>query len=230
MTDYVKLDNVEHRDLTVAIAHGARFGDGVNQLLVFPTEFEQLQRELPVVFRRDAQGSFHAVALVGLDRDDNLFLRDDCWTTRYVPVIGQRGPFALDAQGQVTVDRADPRVGAAGGEPLFLRHGGQAPYLRHIIAVLDALKRGRDSAAPFFAALARHGLIRPVTMELAIDDDTQYVVPDVFTVDADRLATLDGDALAGLHRSGVLRAATMAAASLDNVAQLIERQRLRIAA
>ncbi len=87
MTHHVPLDNVDHADLRVAIRHGAAFGDAVNQLLVMPGEFEELQREFPILFRRggDADAPWYAVVLTGFDQDENLFLADGGWTTRAVP-------------------------------------------------------------------------------------------------------------------------------------------------
>lgn len=224
MTNYVKLDNVDHADLAVAVSHGAAFGDAVNQQLVFPTEFEQLQREYPILFRRDEQAGYYAVVLLGLDLDENLFLDDGGWKARYIPVVHRRGPFALGGEPGVFVDLDDARVGAEGAEPLFLRHGGESPYLQHVTAVLQALRHGADSAAPFFAELAAEGLIKPVTLTIEVGDGSTYTVADVFTIDEDRLAALEGAPLARLHRSGVLRAATMAAASLSNVQYLAERK------
>jgi hypothetical protein len=222
MTRYVTLDNVDHADLRVARVHGAAHGDAVNQLLVFPTEFEALQRELPILFRRDEQGDFYAVALLGLDLDENLFLGADGWTTRYVPAVQQRGPFARDGSGALLIDLDDPRVGTEGGEPLFLRHGGETPYLRHVAAVLDTVHRGAENVRPFFEALAAGSLIRPVKLEIAVGDGASYSVDEAFTIDEERLVALSGTTLDRLHASGVLRAATMAAASLANVQRLIE--------
>lgn len=222
MTRYVPLDNVDHADLRVARRHGAAFGDAVNQLLVFPTEFEALQREVPILFRRDEHGDFYAVALLGLDLDENLFLGADGWATHYVPAVQQRGPFARDGSGALLIDLNDPRVGDAQGEPLFLRHGGETPYLRHVSSVLETVRRGAESVRPFFAALAADSLIRPVTLDIAVGDGASYAVSEVFMIDEERLAALSGAALDRLHANGVLRAATMAAASLANVQRLIE--------
>lgn len=227
MTNSVKLDNVDHAGLTVAIRSGAAFGDAVNQMLVFPTEFEEAQREFPILFRRDERGGFYAVALLGLDLDENLFLGADGWTTRYVPAVQQRGPFTLDGGGEVHVDLDDPRVGAGEGEPLFLRHGGETAYLKHVTAVLHALRHGAQSVAPFFEAIEAAGLIRPVTLDINLDDETSYRVDEVFAVDQERLAALRGDDLERLHASGFLRAATMAAASLGNVARIIALKNAR---
>ena len=91
MTKRVLLNNVDHAELRVVTRRGAEFGDGVNQALVFPTEFDALQREYPILFRRDANGEMQALALLGLDRDENLFLADGRWNARYVPAALERG-------------------------------------------------------------------------------------------------------------------------------------------
>src|SRR3712207_1319900 len=79
MTRPVLLNNVDHHDIKVMPRYGAAFGDAVNQTLVFPTEFEELQREYPIFFRADDAGSLQPVVLLGLDRDENLFLEGERW-------------------------------------------------------------------------------------------------------------------------------------------------------
>lgn len=227
MTDRVPLDNIDHADLKVAIRYGVDAGDAVNQMLVFPTEFEQVQREYPIVFRQQ-DDAFYAVALLGLDLDENLFLDGDEWRARYVPAIRQRGPFSLE-DGRIHIRLDDPRVGPGKGEPLFLRHGGQAPYLQHIARVLDVVAEGRRSMAPTFAALAEAGLLHPTQIAIDLGDGQSYVVPDIHVVAQDRLAALDGTTLERLSQSGVLRIAYMAAASLENINHLIALRQARAA-
>ncbi len=227
MPNVVTLNNVDHQDLTVAVAHGAAHGDAVNQVLLFPNEFEAAQRDYPILFRRDDRGGFYAVALLGLDRDDNLFLGPDGWQASYIPAVRQRGPFAPAADGQgVQVDLDDPRV-APGGEPLYLTHGGTAPYLSHVEAVLAVIREGQAINAPLFAAWNAAGLLRSTTIEIDLGDGQTCAVEDVFVIAEDCVDALDADALATLHRSGALRAAFMALASLDNMPRLIERRRQR---
>jgi hypothetical protein len=76
MTNAVLLDNVTHKDLRVKTGFTAEFGDSVNQVLVFPTEFAFIQREYPIFFRRNKKGEYQAVALLGLDKGENLFLSE----------------------------------------------------------------------------------------------------------------------------------------------------------
>ncbi|WP_114953795.1 SapC family protein [Sphingosinicella terrae] len=218
------LNNVDHADLRVIIRHAAEFGDAVNQVLVFPTEYEELQREYPIFFRRDEQGEFRSMVLLGLDRDENLFLGPSGWDARYVPAAQQRGPFTIGIQKgepMVHVDRDHPRISRDEGEPLFLPHGGNAPYLDHVAALLRLIHQGHEVSGPMFAAFAELSLIRPVAVEIQLDAGEQYVVPDLHTIDEERLARLGGAELDRLHRGGFLRAAFMAASSVANVDRLI---------
>jgi hypothetical protein len=231
MTNRVLLNNVDHGDLRVATGHGPEFGDAINQVLIFPTEFEGIQREYPIFFRKDADGAFQSVALLGLDRDENLFLEERGWNARYVPAIQQRGPFSIalrDGGGEpmIHVDLDDPRVLAAeaegGGELAFLPAGGNSPYLQHVARLLGVIYDGLEISKAMFAAFEAHGLIEPVDVEIKLDEHTQYDLPDLFTISQERFAGLDGAALEALHRSGFLAAAQWVLSSLGNVGLLVE--------
>ncbi|UZK67255.1 SapC family protein [Sphingomonas sp. M1-B02] len=229
----VQINNIDHAALRVSPRAGADFGDAANQALVFPAEFEELQREFAIIFRRRETG-LQAFALLGLDRDENLFLAGDRWASRYVPATHRRGPFSIGisrnsvgdeaSEPMVHVDMDDPRVGDAQGLPLFLEHGGNTTYLDHITAVLRLLYDGMETAPAAYSALDEAGLLAPVTLSIDVSEDRRYTVPDVFVVDIEALAALAGEPLERLHRSGLLRLATLAAASLGNVQQLIARK------
>ncbi|WP_420138427.1 SapC family protein [Sphingomonas sp.] len=236
----VLINNIDHADLKVAIGVGASYGDSVNQMLIFPSEFEEAQRHFPIVFRQSEDG-MQALVLLGLDRDENLFLENDRWTSAYVPASQRRGPFSMamtrpqsdgEAPGEpmIHVDLDDPRVGVEDGFPLFLQHGGNAPYLDHIASVLGVIYDGLTGAPQVYAALEEAGLLQPVTMNIQINEEKGYDLPDLFVIDQQALANLSGERLEALHRSGLLRAAIMAAASLGNVARLIDLKNKRAGA
>jgi hypothetical protein len=227
MTNRVLLNNVDHGDLRVVTGQGAAFGDNLNQVLIFPTEFEAVQREYPIFFRKDADGAFQAVALLGLDRDENLFLDDAVhgggWNARYVPAIQQRGPFSIavresDGEPMIHVDLDHPRVRAGEGEPVFLPAGGNSPYLQHVARLLGLIYDGLEIGKAMFAAFQAHELIEPVDVEIKLDDHVQYDLPDLYAVSQERFASLDGAALEALHRAGFLAAAQWVLSSLGNVA------------
>ena len=180
------------------------------------------------------------VALLGLDRDENLFLEgapDDMrWPDRHIPLVLQRGPFLIgrsdrDLAGdavsppRVHIDLGHPAIGAdGGGEPVFLPQGGHSPYLDHIIRVLGLIDEAPTATAAMIDAFIAADLIEPLTLQIALDETICYDVPDCYGISATRLAGLDADALSRLNAAGVLGAAFMIAASLGNVAALIERK------
>jgi hypothetical protein len=232
MTKTVLLDNVTHKDLRVRTGHSADFGDNVSSALVFPSEFATVQREYPILFRKDQNGELHAVALLGLDRDENLFLDETGWNARYVPAVRQRGPFLIgfqskDVDGEdvrepvVHVDLDHPRISETEGEPVFLRHGGNAPCLERANRMLQIIYKGTDDAKRMFSAFEGADLIEAMEVEIQLDDRVKYKLPGFLTISQERLAELDGAALERLNKPGYLHLAMLVVTSLGNVSWLI---------
>ncbi len=227
------LDNVAHHDLRYDARHGEAYGDNVNQVLIFPTEFADIQREYPILFRQEADGSFISVALLGLDRNENLFLGEDGWQGRYIPAMRARGPFVIgmrgadDADPQVHVDLSDPRIGRETGDPLFLTHGGNSARLDRVAQTLRTLHQGREISPHMFAAFQQTGILAPTKIDLALDESTGYSLPGFFTVNAEALHNLSAEALEALNRSGFLTLAFYALSSLGNMQRLIDLKAAR---
>lgn len=235
----VLLNNIDHQDLRLNTRGGREFGDGVNQVLVFPTEFEPAQREFPIIFRPYSDGRLRPVALLGLDRDENLFLGPDGeWQSDHVPALLQSGPFAIAASSshsgdgdlQVLIDPDHPRISLTEGAPLFLEHGGNSPALDKLLGVLRAAYMGHRLLDPLIEALNKAGLLRPFDLQLRVGPDCAYAISDAQTIDRERLAGLTGEELATLHRIGFLQSAFMIAASLGNLQRLVDRKSARLAA
>lgn len=228
MSKYTLLANDQHASLKVKRQHGAEFGDGVNQAMVFPSEFADLHREYPIFFRRGADGELFSIVLMGIDRGQNLFLNGSSWNARYVPALHRKGPFQIalpDGEGQdakVQIDLGDPRVTKAEGEPLFLQHGGLSPYLKYMIDVLQRIQSGAASVKPMFAALNALSLIEPVTLQLKVSETETYTVPDLFGIDEKRFGELSGDELKSMHDSGLLALCYWILSSRTNANRLIE--------
>lgn len=227
----VLLNNVDHHDVRIITRGSAEFGDAVNQVLLLPTEFEQAQREFPIVLRPDAEGHLRPAALLGLGRDENLFLdAANGWTSAYVPALLQRGPFSVsasaeaDAQPKIRIDLDHPRVSRSEGTPVFLPHGGHSAYLDHITGVLRAIFVGHQLLDPMIEAFTNAGLLRPINLQLQVGEGEVYAVSDAVTIDRERLAALTAPELGALHRGGFLQSAFFIAASLANVQRLVDRK------
>jgi hypothetical protein len=232
MASPVLLNNVDHADIRVVMDRGAAFGDAVNQSVVFATEFEELQRDYAILFRRDPAGVYRATVLLGLETDENLYLDGARWDARYIPALMNRGPFSIGVpspgevgEPMIHVDLSHPRISRGEGAPVFLDHGGNAPLLDQVAGLLQRIYVGTQVGSAMFAAFEAHDLIEPVELRIETDAGRRYTVPDCYTIAQDRLAALDAAALAALHRDDFLRLAIWVASSLGNIAGLVERKR-----
>ena len=240
MTRHVLLNNIAHKDLRVITRPGHEFGDNVGTVLTFPTEYADIQREYPIFFRKDpGTGEFQSVALLGFDKNENLFLRDDGrWEGSYVPGVLARGPFLIGFQEQeiggelrkepvIHIDIEDPRVGRSEGHPVFMPQGGNSPFLDHIATVLSGIRQGIDITKPMFAMLTEFDLIEPVKLEVKPTADENYSVVGLHTINQQKLASLDGAALERLNRAGFLQGAFLVMSSMNNVRRLIALKQQR---
>ncbi len=233
MTQTALLNNIDHGDLRVIARHGAAFGDAINQVAIVPTEFEAIQREYPILLARAPGDEWQAVALLGLDAGENLFLGARGWEARYIPAMQVRGPFMIGFQQQepmIHVDLDHPRISRSDGEPLFLPQGGNSPYLEHIVRVLRRMHEGLQVGGPMYAAFEQLGLIEPLSLQISLNDREQYRLADYHGIGEERLARLGGADLERLNRAGYLRAAYFIASSLQNVSRLVELKNRRRAA
>jgi len=238
MASPVLLNNVDHRDVRVRTGHSPEYGDAINMVRVFPTEYEELQREYPILIRRDADGRFHTAVLLGLDPDENLFLGSGGWQGRTVPALMQRGPFSIGVpapgadgapvgEPMIHIDLDHPRVSRSEGQPVFLPQGGNSPYLDHMAGVLRNIFTGIEVDKTIFDAFDEYALIEPIQIEIKLNESRQYNVPDCYTISLERLMQLDGAALEKLHRADYFRAAVWLASSLRNVGRLIDLKNAR---
>jgi hypothetical protein len=139
MPNPVLLNNVDHKDLRVITARGARLGDGQMSAVTFPNEFRDVQACYPIVFRKTTDGlGFEPIALFGFQEQENLFLHGEQWDAPYIPMLIERQPFLIGVGGpngdelMVHIDTENPRVSRVDGEPVFLPHGGSTDYLERV--------------------------------------------------------------------------------------------------
>jgi hypothetical protein len=228
MANHAPLNNVDHKNLRVVTTRGAAYGDAVMSALTFPAEFRDLQACYPIVFAQDGNGSYDAIALLGFEQGENLFLGPNGWDAPAIPLTVERQPFMIGRGDELSVhiDLDSPRVrdGGIEGEPLFLTYGGTSEYLERISSVLRTIHDGLAALRAFVAALVELELIESFVLDVELDDGSQNRLAGFYTINEDRLAQLSADQLAALHGKGYLQAIYMAVASLAQFRALIQRK------
>jgi hypothetical protein len=229
MANHAPLNNVDHKNLRVVTTRGAAYGDAVMSALTFPAEFRDLQSCYPIVFAQDGNGSYDAIALLGFEQGENLFLGPNGWDAPVIPLTVERQPFMIGRGGDelsVHIDLDSPRVrdGGIEGEALFLTYGGTSEYLERISSVLRTIHDGLTASRSFVSALVELELIESFVLDVELDDGSQNRLAGFYTINEDRLAQLSADQLASLHGKGYLQAIYMAVASLAQFRALIQRK------
>jgi hypothetical protein len=234
MTRHAILTSDEHRDLRVRVEPSAELGDAVMSAFTVPLEFRRIQHEFPILFRRDDRGDFSALALLGFETGENLFLVGDRWDAGYKPLSLAIQPFLVgrsaDASGsaQVHIDLDHPRIARNGeGMLLFEQAGQPTPYLERISAMLDELDVGYRASKAFFAALNRYDLLEPFALDVELRDGSKHRMVGYHLINEEKLRELEPGAVAELHSEGHLMPIFMALASLSNLGSLIERKNRR---
>jgi hypothetical protein len=230
MPDHAILTADAHRDLRVRPDRSADAGDAVMCAMVVASEFRQVQNEYPILFRRNLEhDSFAAFAMFGFEVGENLFLDDTRWAARYLPLSIAIQPFLIGRPNggggarQVHIDLASPRVGDRGVR-VFEEDGSATSYLEAVIEKLQLLDAGYEASSDFFAALRRHELLEPLTLEVPLADGSTNSLVGFHVIDEMRLLSLDPATLVALHQAGHLMPIYMALASLANIGALVARK------
>jgi SapC len=228
------LSNVTHKDLKIIQGHTSRGGDNVGYAAIIPWEFRQAAACYPIFFRRTkSDNQFEVVALFGFALDENLYVSDQRKEDIYIPLSVARIPFAIgytqDAEtGQrepvVHVDMDHPRVSFTEGNPVFLEHGGNSPYLDNINSILAELINGVNVCKRFTDILQAEDLLEPFVLKITLDNGQKIEMGGFYTINEKVLRDLNAEQLARLHSQNFLELIYMSIASLTNIKKLINKK------
>jgi len=231
MSQATVLNNVDHKNLKVDTRTESNLN--VNRSLVYATEISELHKEFPLVFYKRPDGQIQLHAILGLEKDENLYVGENGWTTRFVPALLARGPFSLgykkpedeNSEKQepvICVDMDDPRVNTDRGEDVFLQFGGEAPYLNYVKKALQAIDSGMYFDKTLFSLVESMDLLEPVSINIKLSNVEEVNFNDYYTVNQEKLAKLDGASLAELSQYGVLSLLYFVLSSMGNFQALME--------
>jgi hypothetical protein len=235
------LNNVDHQNLKVDAQHDANNNEEINRCVVYATEIGELHKEFPLVFHKHPDtGKTQLHAILGLEKNENLFFKDKRWTSRFVPALLARGPFSLGykkpLQGEeqqadpvICIDLDDPRVNTEQGEDLFLQFGGEAPYLNHVKNALQTIERGLLFDKTLFTLVDSLDLLEPVSIQIQLSNVEEVNFSDYYTINQEKLDQLDGDSLYKLNQYGVLMLLYFVLSSMANFQQLIALKNVKSA-
>lgn len=233
------LQSEQHASVRVDTRARREYGDIVNRAVALSSEFNDLHKEFPLLVHRGEGGEYTAHAILGLDRDENLFVEGDRWITHTMPAVIARGPFSLgyvrkegaadDAPPsdiKVMLDDQHPRL-RGDGIPVFLPLGGESAYLEGVKRVLQLIDAGLQADRVLYPELVSMGLLEEVNIRVTVSGDQQFGFDGYYTINTERLQALGGDQLQRLNRLGLLFPIFSLVSSLGNFQRLIRLKAAR---
>jgi hypothetical protein len=233
------LTSDQHRSIAVDTRARPEYGDTVNRAVALSAEFNELHREFPLLLRKtDETPGFVAHAILGFEKDENLFVEGDRWTATYTPATLARGPFSLgyiraedgaDAPAglKVMIDEQHPRL-RADGQPVFLPLGGETPYLQGIKRVLQTVDAGLRADRVLYGELIAMNLLEEVKIEISVFPELRYDFSGYHSINQEKLAALDAEQVFKLHRLGLLGLVYFLISSLGNFQTLVNLKIARL--
>ena len=242
------LNNIAHEYLRVNSRFSAELGDNVVSTVTFLTEFADVQKEYPILCRKNPETTeYQAIVFFGLEKDENLFLvnadslkqKYSGWDAYYVPAAIARGPFSIGMHREVVdgaeihrpmvhVDMAHPKAKGDEGNKLFLENGGHSQYLNHISRVLEIINDGIPRTKLMFDAFIQYQLLDTVVLDIEFQNQEKLKINGFETINIEKLLQLDGIALEELNKAGFLQAAYLIAASMSNIKKLIDKKNRKL--
>ena len=236
MSKYLLLSQSAHADLKVITDRGAAYGDNLMHVMTFPLEFRDIQSSYPIFFAKDSEtGQFYPLALLGFQQEENLYLQGDRWDASYIPLMIERHPFLIGFQQSsdtengektpvVSINIESPRISETQGEALFADSGEPSEYLRKSMQNLQTIHQGHEQNQLFVAALLENDLLEGFNLNITLKDGSNNRLEGFYTINEEKLAALEAEALSKLHEQGFLQAIYMAVASFARVTDLIGKK------
>ena len=233
------LTSDQHRSVAVDTRARPEYGDVVNRAVALSAEFNELHREYPLLLRKtDEAPGFVAHAILGFEKDENLFVEGDRWTSTFIPATLARGPFSLgyirgedgdDAPAgmKVMIDEQHPRLRVE-GQPVFLPLGGETPYLVGIKRVLQTVDAGLRADRLLYRELVAMDLLEEVKIQISVFPELRYDFSGYHTINQEKLAALNAEQLLRLHRPGLLGLVYFLISSLGNFQKLVNLKIARL--
>ena len=117
----VPLNRKVHKHCKISPSNDFEFSAKTNSIALTGIEFIEASKEYPIVFGKVSDEVTVPVALLGLRKDENLYVNSaGKWDARYIPAFVRRYPFVLadnnGSQFTVCIDEAFPGLNEKDGQ------------------------------------------------------------------------------------------------------------------
>ena len=200
------------------------------------TEFAPSVHDFPITFiSGDGGKSFVAMAILGLEPQQNLFVtRDDTWDAQvYIPAYVRRYPFCMTrvtVDGQEQAERVacvEKRALKPKGEQLYDEKGNPLPIWENRLKLLFEFEADLARTEQMCRRFQELHLLEPFAAQAAPAGEPPITLTGMQRISESKLHALPADTLKELANNGMLAHAYIHLLSLNNFQRLLDRRAAR---
>lgn len=224
----VPLNKVEHQGLYLKAGKDFSFAQRLNSVPLTAVEFSLAAAEYAIVFAGTEKEVMPAV-IMGVNKDENLYVGEQGWKSSYVPAFVRRYPFVFSntADGKqlmLCIDEAFTGFNKEGrGERLFDSDGEQTQYLASILAFMEDYQAHYRHTQLFCQKLIELDLLQPMNAKVNIKGQGARSITGFMGVDRNKLKQLDDETLGQLAKNDWLELIYLHLQSVRTFGQSIDR-------
>lgn len=227
----VPLNKEAHGDWSVEAVVNYKHTSETNSLYIAAIEFIKAANEYPIVFGIGEDGSVFPVVILGLRKNENLYInKKGEWLANYVPAYIRRYPFILatgeEASGNFTVciDEDCPGFNKKGkGTNLFDENGNQTELLNNSVEFLKEYQNHIQLTTLFCKNIKELDLLEPMKADVKLADGEEISLGGFMGVNREKLKALDAEKLESLVKTDQMELIYAHLTSLGNIDSLMKK-------
>ncbi|MFB0981216.1 MAG: SapC family protein [Alteromonadaceae bacterium] len=241
MTHLVAVDNKNHLNTKIDLSKIEQHGADLHLVPVVLSEFIHLAVQYPIVLTKHGEtGQFVFSAMLGFEKNENLFWQEEQWQGLYVPLQVRRQPFFIEAiehqnnsehdnnELVVCVNMESPALSNNTGEALFDINGQESTFFQEAKDLLAQLLTGEKENNLLLESLTLMGLIQPMSLDITFVDQSSTKLLGLYTIDQEKLTSLSKEQVLTLYQAGLLPSIYTMITSLGQVHALIDLKNKRL--
>ena len=223
--NYVPLDKNVHKDTKILTGKDYTFSAQAHISAATIREFPQLAACTPIVFIKDSgNDTVHAVAMLGVEQGQNLYVHEGKWQAPHVPMNIQRYPFDIRPDGDklgLFIDENSPLINAD-GTALFQEDGEASPLLQQSLQFMDFLANSEKLTAEFVKRVVELDLLSELELRMVTVSGERKAVKGMMGINEAKLFDLADDVVLELHKKGFMGALYAIMLSLGQINRVVE--------
>lgn len=217
----------QHKNIKIRRDTGFDWAQTLHVVPIVLNEFADVAANCPIIFVKDENSDrLRVAAMMGLDVEKNLLVRESNWLGTHIPMNLGRIPFSFVPLGDgkalgAAIDMNSDMVSETEGEPLFTEEGEPTEYLKNVNSFLANLFNGEIATQKYAEALDKHDLLREFKLQMTAEDGTRRELVGLHTIDPKLLQELPQETILEFHKEGFLAAIYMSIQSMSQMRRLV---------